>query len=44
MAIENVLLAVGPSDDERIDPLAETTTDIAGPTGATVTLAHVFTQ
>lgn len=44
MAIENVLLAVGPSDDERIGPLAESTTDIAGPAGATVTLAHVFTQ
>jgi len=44
MAIEDVLLAVGPSDDERIEPLARTTADIAGPTGATVTLAHVFTQ
>ncbi|NIB98437.1 universal stress protein [Halobacterium sp. R2-5] len=44
MAIENVLLAVGPTDDERIEPLARTTTDIAGPAGATVTLAHVFTQ
>ncbi|WP_336035245.1 universal stress protein [Halobacterium yunchengense] len=44
MAIENVLLAVGPTDDERIEPLAGTTVDIAGPTGATVTLAHVFTQ
>jgi len=44
MAIENVLLAVGPSDDERIEPLARTTIDIAGPAGATVTLAHVFTD
>lgn len=44
MAIENVLLAVGPSDDERIEPLARTTRDIAGPAGATVTLAHVFTE
>jgi len=44
MAIENLLLAVGPSDDERIEPMARTATDIAGPAGATVTLAHVFTR
>ncbi|MGB9964151.1 universal stress protein [Halobacterium hubeiense] len=44
MAIENLLLAVGPSDDERIEPLARTATDVAGPAGATVTLAHVFTR
>lgn len=44
MALENVLLAVGPSDDERIEPLARTTVDVAGPAGATVTIAHVFTQ
>lgn len=43
MAIENVLLAVGPGDAVRVDPLARTTADIAGPAGATVTLSHVFT-
>ncbi|MFC3478134.1 universal stress protein [Halobacterium litoreum] len=44
MAIENILLAVGPGDSERVDPMASTVADIAGPTGATVTLAHVFTD
>ena len=44
MAIENLLLAVGPTDDQRIEPLARTATDIAGPADATVTLAHVFTR
>lgn len=43
MAIETVLLALGPNDDTRIDELSRTVTDIAGPTDATVVLAHVFT-
>ena len=43
MSLETVLLAVGESDKGRIDPLAETAADIAGPAGATVVLAHVFT-
>lgn len=43
MAIETILLAVGPNDKDRIDELARTVVDIAGPTGATVTVAHVFT-
>jgi nucleotide-binding universal stress UspA family protein len=43
MSLETVLLAVGESDKGRIDPLAETAADIAGPAGATVALAHVFT-
>jgi nucleotide-binding universal stress UspA family protein len=43
MALETVLLAVGEGDTDRIDVLAETVADIAGPAGATVTLAHVFT-
>lgn len=44
MALETVLLAVGESDKERVAVLAETAIDIAGPAGATVELAHVFTK
>jgi nucleotide-binding universal stress UspA family protein len=44
MALERILLAVGPNDADRIDELAETVIDIAGPTGASVVVAHVFTE
>ena len=44
MGLETVLLAVGRSDEDRIEPLAATAVDIAGPAGATVALAHVFTS
>lgn len=44
MALETLLLALGPGDAERIDQLAETSIDIAGPAGATVVLGHVFTE
>jgi nucleotide-binding universal stress UspA family protein len=44
MALETVLLALGPGDAERVDRLAEETIDIAGPPGATVILGHVFTE
>jgi nucleotide-binding universal stress UspA family protein len=44
MTLDRLLVAVGPGDDDRVDPLARTTTDIAGPAGAAVTLAHVFTE
>lgn len=44
MALETVLLALGPGDAERIDRLAEETIDIAGPSDATVVLGHVFTE
>ncbi|SFR34973.1 universal stress protein [Halogeometricum limi] len=44
MAIETILLAVGPGDEERLDRLAEETIDVAGPTGARVVLGHVFTR
>jgi nucleotide-binding universal stress UspA family protein len=44
MAIETILLAVGPSDADRVARLAEETADIAGPTGAEVVLLHVFTR
>lgn len=44
MPIETMLLAVGPGDRDRIDRLTEETLDVAGPTGATVVLGHVFTD
>ena len=44
MTLDRLLVAVGPGDDDRVGPLARTTTDIAGPAGAAVTLAHVFTE
>ena len=44
MAIETILLAIGASDSSRIDRLAEETIDVAGPTGATVVIGHVFTR
>ncbi|WP_153553570.1 universal stress protein [Halomicrobium sp. LC1Hm] len=43
MAIETVMLALGHTDSERIDELTETVIDIAGATGASVVLSHVFT-
>ncbi|WP_408957244.1 universal stress protein [Natrinema sp. 74] len=42
--LETVLLAVGPSDAERSGQLAEAVLDVAEPAGATVVLAHVFTN
>ena len=44
MALETVLLAVGPNDANRTDELANTVIDIAGPAGAEVVVAHVFTD
>jgi len=44
MALETILLAVGPNDADRIDKLVSTVTDIAGPAGARVVVAHVFTD
>jgi len=44
MALETVLLAVGPNDANRIDELASTVVDIAGPAEADVVVAHVFTD
>lgn len=44
MAIETILLAVGPGDADRADQLAEAVVDVAGPPDATVVLAHVFTE
>lgn len=44
MALETILLAVGPSDDERAEKLATTVIDEATATDATVVVSHVFTE
>lgn len=44
MAIERILLAVGSNDSGRLDRFVEETVAVAGPTGATVTVLHVFTE
>jgi len=44
MSLQTVLLAVGESETDQIEQLAETAIDIAGPAGATVALAHVFSE
>ena len=40
--IKTILLAVGPSDTDRVDELVEQTIGVAEPTGATVVLAHAI--
>jgi len=44
MSLDTVLLAVDTEDADEIDQLAATAIDIAGPAGATVVLAHVFSE
>lgn len=44
MELETVLLAVGPSDTDRIHELAQAVIEVAKPADATVVLAHVFTR
>ncbi|WP_276245599.1 MULTISPECIES: universal stress protein [unclassified Haladaptatus] len=44
MALDTMLLAVGPRDANSVGRLAETVIDVAKPTGATVVLGHVFTE
>jgi len=44
MAVETILVAIGPRDHDRVERLAEETVDIAGPTGADIVLAHAFTR
>ncbi|XVH30453.1 universal stress protein [Haloferacaceae archaeon DSL9] len=44
MAIETILLAIGPGDGDRIERLVEETIDVAKPAGSTVVLTHVFTD
>ena len=44
MALDTLVLALGPRDADRTDRLAEFVADIAGPTGADVVLFHAFTE
>lgn len=44
MALNTVLLALGESDEDRLDRLAATARDIAGPADAKIVLLHVFDQ
>ena len=44
MAIDTVLLAVGPMDTVRAEELAETVLEIAAPLEATVVIGHAFTE
>lgn len=44
MALEKILIAVGPGDPERSVTLMKTVVDVAGPAGAEVVLAHVFDE
>lgn len=44
MAIETLVVAVGPNDDARTGELSEAILDLAEPTDARVVLLHVFTQ
>ncbi|WP_123534322.1 universal stress protein [Halosimplex salinum] len=42
MALDSVLVAVGPGDADRADPVVTAVSDVAGPADATVVLGHVF--
>lgn len=42
MALESILLSVGPGDWTYLDTLVEVTADVAGPAGATVKILYVF--
>lgn len=44
MALETVLVALGASDNARIDRILDTVVDIAGPAEARVVLTHVFSD
>lgn len=44
MAVDTILLAVGPGDEDRAERLADAVADVAAPTGAPVVLLHVFTR
>lgn len=44
MALHSILVALGPSDADRIDRIVDTVVDVAAPAGADVVLAHVFSD
>ncbi|WP_267641529.1 universal stress protein [Haloarchaeobius amylolyticus] len=41
---ETIFVALGPSDHDRVERLAEEVVDLAGPSDARVVLGHVFTK
>jgi nucleotide-binding universal stress UspA family protein len=44
MGLDIILVAVDARDADRVDRLVSEALDVAGPTGATVVLAHVFSD
>ncbi len=44
MALETIVVAVGPDDDARAHELTEAIVELAEPAGANVVLLHVFTE
>lgn len=44
MAIDTILVAVGPEDESRAEQMAKAVADVAVPTGAEVVVLHVFTE
>ncbi|WP_181693460.1 universal stress protein [Natronomonas sp. LN261] len=44
MALETLVVAVGPNDDARTEELTEAVLDVAAPTGANVVFLHVFSE
>ncbi|ADJ13919.1 universal stress protein [Halalkalicoccus jeotgali] len=44
MGLDTLLVALGEQDASHIDAFAKAVTDVAGPAGATVVIAHVLTE
>lgn len=44
MTLDSILVAVGTDDNSRVDALAQTAVDIAGPADASIELVHVFSE
>lgn len=44
MALDTILVAIGPEDEEHVDELIEATIDIAGPTEATVVMFYALSN
>jgi nucleotide-binding universal stress UspA family protein len=42
MGLDTVVVAVGSGDEDRLEEIVETATDLAGPAGAAIKLVHVF--
>ena len=42
MGLDTVVVAAGSGDEDRLQKIVETATDLAGPAGAAVRLVHVF--